>query len=161
MPAVGPFINDALAALGKASSGEISHITEFYTSQSQEIEADIVSARYVPAPAPARLDLNAAHRLLAHAGFDPRHAVQFWEGRAATPQTAECTPGHAEEVRCEEESDTVLMVLPRRWVSSSHPLNTVRVQTLRQELVRWEEARLLARERREKERRAARDEDKG
>ena len=43
------------------------------------------------------------------------------------------------------------MVLPRRWISSSHPVNVVRVQKLRQELERWEEARRVARERREKE----------
>ena len=54
----------------------------------------------------------------------------------------------------EEQSDTVLMVLPRRWISSSHPVNVVRVQKLRQELERWEEARRVARERREKERAA-------
>lgn len=114
----------------------------------------------LPALAPGRLDLNAAHRLLAHAGFDPRRAVQFWEGRAETPQTAECTPGHAEEVQ-REESDTVLMVLPRRWISSSHPVNIVRVQKLRQELERWEDARRVARERREKERGATRDNDQG
>ncbi|KZT73703.1 hypothetical protein DAEQUDRAFT_721773 [Daedalea quercina L-15889] len=132
----GPFINDALASVGKASSGEISHITEYYTSQSQEVEADIVSAR-----------------LLAHAGFDPRHAIYFWEGRGETPKTAECTPGRAEERQREE--DSALLALPRRWISSSHPMNVVRVQKLRQELDRWEEARRKAKEKREKERKQA------
>ncbi|KAH9917033.1 peptidase family M48-domain-containing protein [Fomitopsis serialis] len=134
----GPFINDALASVGKASSGEISRITEYCTSQSQEVEADIVSAR-----------------LLAHAGFDPRHAIHFWEGRNETPKTAECTPGLAEEMQRAEE--TSLLYLPRRWIGSSHPINLVRVQRLRDELDRWEKARFAAREKREKERGKAAD----
>lgn len=42
---VGPFVNDALAGIGKAGSGEVSKLTEYCTSQKQEIEADVVSAR--------------------------------------------------------------------------------------------------------------------
>lgn len=41
----GPFVNDALAQLGKVGSGEISKIGEYCTSGKQEIEADVVSAR--------------------------------------------------------------------------------------------------------------------
>lgn len=44
----GPFVNDALAQLGKVGSGELIRMGEWCTSQKQEIEADIVSARYVP-----------------------------------------------------------------------------------------------------------------
>lgn len=44
---VGPFINDALAGLGKISTGEFSQLAEYCTNKTQEIEADIVSARYV------------------------------------------------------------------------------------------------------------------
>ena len=45
LPAVGPFINDALAGMGKVGAGEFSQLSEFCTSQKQEVEADIVSAR--------------------------------------------------------------------------------------------------------------------
>lgn len=41
----GPFVNDAVAQLGKVGSGEISKIGEYCTSAKQEIEADVVSVR--------------------------------------------------------------------------------------------------------------------
>ena len=43
----GPFVNDAFADLGKAGSGELSKLGEYCTSMKQEIEADVVSARWV------------------------------------------------------------------------------------------------------------------
>jgi Peptidase family M48 len=43
----GPFVNDAVAQLGRVGSGEISKIGEYCTSGKQEIEADLVSARSV------------------------------------------------------------------------------------------------------------------
>ena len=43
----GPFVNDAFADLGKAGSGELSKLGEYCTSTKQEIEADVVSARWV------------------------------------------------------------------------------------------------------------------
>lgn len=43
----GPFVNDAVAQLGKVGSGELMKIGQFCTSVQQEIEADVVSARYV------------------------------------------------------------------------------------------------------------------
>jgi hypothetical protein len=52
---LGPFVNDAVANLGKASSGELSKLGEYCTSMKQEIEADVVSARWVsglPPPSP-------------------------------------------------------------------------------------------------------------
>ncbi|KAJ3512667.1 hypothetical protein NLJ89_g3389 [Agrocybe chaxingu] len=42
----GPFVNDAVAQLGKVGSGELVKISEYCTSAKQEIEADVVSARY-------------------------------------------------------------------------------------------------------------------
>jgi len=42
---LGPFVNDAVADLGKAGSWELSRLGEYCTSMKQEIEADIVSAR--------------------------------------------------------------------------------------------------------------------
>lgn len=46
----GPFVNDAFADLGKAGSGELSKLGEYCTSMKQEIEADVVSARWVSPP---------------------------------------------------------------------------------------------------------------
>jgi hypothetical protein len=43
---LGPFVNDAFAALGNAGSGELSKLGEYCTSMKQEIEADVVSARW-------------------------------------------------------------------------------------------------------------------
>ncbi|KAL6307455.1 peptidase family M48-domain-containing protein, partial [Sparassis latifolia] len=122
----GPFINDAMAGLGKLGSGEFTKVSEYCTSQHQEIEADIVSAR-----------------LLAHAGFDPRHAVRFWEDRQETPKNAECSPAMAE--RWYMPDDPVDPVIPRHWRGATHPIHTVRVQRLKQELARWEKAREKAR----------------
>jgi hypothetical protein len=43
----GPFVNDAVAQLGKVGSGELSKLGQYCMSMKQEIEADVVSARYV------------------------------------------------------------------------------------------------------------------
>lgn len=43
----GPFVNDAVAQLGRAGSLELAKISEHCTSTKQEIEADVVSARQV------------------------------------------------------------------------------------------------------------------
>ena len=42
----GPFVNDAVAQLGKVSTGELAKISEYCTTKNQEIEADTVSMRY-------------------------------------------------------------------------------------------------------------------
>ncbi|KIP07669.1 hypothetical protein PHLGIDRAFT_23967 [Phlebiopsis gigantea 11061_1 CR5-6] len=115
----GPFVNDALAGVGKLGSGHLTELTQYCTSQKQEIEADIVSAR-----------------LLAHAGFDPRNAVRFWEGRHETERTAECSPGRAGDVVRDREWERTS--LPMRWMGASHPMNVVRVERLKDELRRWE-----------------------
>lgn len=43
----GPFVNDALAQLGKVGSLELSKMGDYCTSVKQEIEADVVSARFI------------------------------------------------------------------------------------------------------------------
>ena len=134
---VGPFVNDALAGVGKLGSGHLTELTQYCTSQKQEIEADIVSARYAPSLPAAPASLTApTRRLLAHAGFDPRDAVRFWEGRHETERTAECTPGRAVDVVRDREWERTS--LPMRWMGSSHPMNVVRVERLKDELRRWE-----------------------
>lgn len=112
----GPFVNDAFADLGEAGSGELSKLGEYCTSTKQEIEADIVSAR-----------------LLAHAGFDPRRAVQFWEDRA---EASECVASAAFE-RAENRESPSQRAFTLRIMGSGHPVNEVRVEKLREELGRW------------------------
>ncbi|THH20727.1 hypothetical protein EW146_g686 [Bondarzewia mesenterica] len=41
----GPFVNDAVAQMGKVGSRELTKLGEYCTSETQEIEADVVSAR--------------------------------------------------------------------------------------------------------------------
>ncbi|KAI0049805.1 hypothetical protein FA95DRAFT_1677283 [Auriscalpium vulgare] len=114
----GPFVNDAVANLGKAGSTELSKLGELCSTVKQEIEADVVSAR-----------------LLAYAGFDPRLAMAFWEHRAMVPSTAECTPGSA--IKQEKDKSTVAMKI----MGSGHPINEVRIEKLRDELARWRRER--------------------
>ncbi|KAF7969904.1 hypothetical protein HWV62_25571 [Athelia sp. TMB] len=105
----GPFVNDAVAQLGTLGSSEVARLGEYCTSAHQETEADVVSAR-----------------LLAHAGFDARAAVRFWEARAAVP-FAECA-----NVQQAESAGA------RRLLGSTHPLHDTRIEALKDELVRWE-----------------------
>jgi Peptidase family M48 len=43
----GPFVNDAVANMGKVGSGEVLKLTMLCSSRKQEIEADVVSTRFV------------------------------------------------------------------------------------------------------------------
>ena len=87
-------------------------------------------------------------RLLAHAGFDPRDAVRFWEGRRDTPQNAECSPARASEPRPSPDSATAMA---RRMLGETHPVHELRVEKLKSELERWEQKRQEARLAREKQ----------
>jgi hypothetical protein len=94
--------------------------------------------------------------LLAHAGFDPRRAVQFWEGRAEVSPVTDCVAcsGAAfdREVRGKDQSQQQgqqqqqQRTFPLKIVGSGHPMNEVRVEKLRGELDRWrtERERTLA-----------------
>ncbi|KAJ8455498.1 hypothetical protein ONZ45_g18930 [Pleurotus djamor] len=101
----GPFVNDAVAQLGKVGSIELVKLGEYCTSMKQELEADVVSTR-----------------ILAHAGYDARHAVRFWEER-------------------------INVTMPE-IMGSTHPVNDIRVEKLRAELDRWETERQAALHRR-------------
>ncbi|KIL67603.1 hypothetical protein M378DRAFT_73403 [Amanita muscaria Koide BX008] len=107
----GPFVNDAVAQLGKVGSGELLKLGEHCTSWKQEIEADVVSTR-----------------LLAHAGFDAREALKFWEDRSQV----ECSPTR--------DSQGQLIFGIR---GDSHPLNETRITKIKEELERWEKSRLV------------------
>ncbi|KAF8806968.1 hypothetical protein BYT27DRAFT_6614786 [Phlegmacium glaucopus] len=112
----GPFVNDAVAQLGKVGSLELAKVSEHCTSTKQEIEADVVSAR-----------------LLAHAGFDARDAVKFWESRSDA------------EVECArhgtDDSMQDARQLARRIMGETHPVSELRVNSLKKELERWEAVR--------------------
>ncbi|KAF8627021.1 hypothetical protein AX15_004602 [Amanita polypyramis BW_CC] len=116
----GPFVNDAVAQLGKVGSVELSKFGEYCTSWKQEIEADVVSAR-----------------LLAHAGFDARAAVKFWEERASGGCLSPGRDMHG------------TMIRGIRGGIYSHPLNEMRIGVFKEELQRWEDERkaILARQR--------------
>lgn len=121
----GPFVNDAVAQLGKVGSGELTKIGEYCTSVHQEIEADVVSAR-----------------ILAHAGFDARQAVAFWEHKQNAPQAAECS------LTGRPETSNSSWALTRQIMGSSHPVNEVRIEKLKSELVRWELEKRVAEKKR-------------
>ena len=120
----GPFVNDAVAALGKLGSGELTKVGEYCNSVKQEIEADVVSAR-----------------LLAHAGFDARDAVAFWERRHSSSKPSDCgsTIRPSESPVLQEARS-----LAHRITGQRHPVDEVRVEKLKGELVRWELERRVA-----------------
>lgn len=123
----GPFFNDGIAQLGKVGSGHLTELGEYCTSVKQEIEADIVSAR-----------------LLAHAGFDARKAVEFWERREDTPKSAKCSSAQCADAPAADWNPS------RRIMGTSHPVHEVRIEKLKSELVRWElEKRVAVRRRAE------------
>ncbi|KIK10369.1 hypothetical protein K443DRAFT_670990 [Laccaria amethystina LaAM-08-1] len=118
----GPFVNDAVAQLGKVGSGELIKVGEYCTSVKQEIEADVVSAR-----------------LLAHAGFDARDAVKFWTSRSSQ-EIQECASANRVDTSVSRS-----MTLGRRIMGAGHPVNEGRVESLKGELARWEAERVEAR----------------
>jgi len=116
----GPFVNDAVAQLGKVGTGELAKMSESCTTKSQEIEADTVSMR-----------------ILAHAGFDARDAVRFWERRSG--DGVECA-----RVGKPHVDDDAVQHPGKNITSATHPIGAMRVDGLRSELVRWEEERRKA-----------------
>ena len=77
------------------------------------------------------------YRLLAHAGFDSRKAVQFWEDRAEGFQASECVASAAAIDRAEQRESQSQRAFTLRIMGSGHPVNEVRVEKLREELGRW------------------------
>lgn len=81
------------------------------------------------------------NRLLAHAGFDARKAVSFWEDRACLP--TECANAESIDVHSAPENQKTLQRIMAH-MGSAHPVNDVRVDKLKGELVRWETERRAA-----------------
>ncbi|KAF9476709.1 hypothetical protein BDN70DRAFT_862910 [Pholiota conissans] len=117
----GPFVNDAVAQLGKVGSGELLKLSEACSSTNQEIEADVVSAR-----------------LLAHAGFDARDAIRFWEDRAGGGEL-DCAK-HSQP----DPPESTAGGLARKIMGETHPIHELRVNSLKKELERWETERRKA-----------------
>lgn len=107
----GPFVNDALAQLGRVSSSELERIGKACNTMTQEIEADIVSTR-----------------ILAHAGFDARDAVKFWEDRSTA--SSEC-----------QNTTITHFFQSHSSADTGHPVNEVRLARLRDELAGWSKTR--------------------
>jgi hypothetical protein len=131
----GPFVNDALANVGRASSVDFAAIGERCTSVPQEVEADIVSLRFAPVIWLLRRYPNPSRRLLAYAGFDARDAVGFWEHRAQQP-ISECSSS-----RTDHGHSSPASALSRKISGDDHPLVETRVLRIREELQLWEEQR--------------------
>ena len=74
--------------------------------------------------------LLAPSRLLAHAGFDARDAVKFWEQRSGP--IAECRRSGQPEAPNQPSK------IARQIMGASHPVSELRVNSLKDELTRWE-----------------------
>jgi len=119
----GPFVNDAVANMGKIGSGEVTKLSVLCTTRVQELEADVVSTR-----------------ILAYSGFDPHSTIGFWESRTPTVygDISECATwkedsGNAHNV----EGDKLSYSSTFSLFGSTHPLNDTRVGALTKELLRW------------------------
>ena len=70
--------------------------------------------------------------MLAHAGFDARDAVKFWESRSGAE--AECA-------RHGTDQEHPGGVVARRIMGETHPVSELRINSLKKELERWEDVR--------------------
>ncbi|KAG8711797.1 hypothetical protein FRC08_015423 [Ceratobasidium sp. 394] len=144
---MGPFVNDAVANFTRVGLDDVARSGSTCQSRKLEFEADLVSAR-----------------ILACAGFDPRCAVEFWEGRQSTPANDNAT-SIDKPSDLNPSSDTSLRTLTPLptvpgtfWTSrssalgaargghgdDSHPLDLARVLKLKRELARWEREKAYA-----------------
>jgi Peptidase family M48 len=143
----GPFVNDALFQFGKSHSGEVNKMSLMTAGRKLEIEAGWHSAHHssirkilIRCWNAELLDLVSA-RLLAYAGFDPREAIKFWEGRIDRSKLDQDSPrdavGCAIQGKTDEQDWTTTMTA---WAMGreSHPLKKERVQRLKEEIDRWE-----------------------
>ena len=119
----GPFVNDAVANMGKIGSGEVTKLSVLCTTRVQELEADVVSTR-----------------LLAYAGFDPYSTVKFWESRTPTVygDVSECATWREDSNKARDEGgDKLTRRSALSLFGSTHPMNDTRVGALTGELLRW------------------------
>lgn len=129
----GPFVNDAVANIGKIGSGEATKLSVLCTNRVQELEADTVSTR-----------------ILAYAGFDPHSTIEFWENRTPTVygDVSECAAWKEDSSEARNaEGEKLSYMSAFSLFGSTHPLNDTRVGALTRELLRWskEKEEVLAR----------------
>lgn len=118
----GPFVNDAVANMTRVSRTTILDGHEACLNRKLEIEADIVSAR-----------------ILAYAGFDPRMAVEFWEGRLPLEHDSH----HPQHPHTPSKGGNFWR--GGHHTRDTHPVREERIARLKAELVRWETERQKAR----------------
>ena len=119
----GPFVNDAVANMGKIGSGEVTKLSVLCTTRVQELEADVVSTR-----------------ILAYSGFDPHSTIGFWESRTPTlyGDLSECATWKEDSNSARNaEGDKLSNSSAFSLFGSTHPLNDTRVGALTKELLRW------------------------
>jgi len=119
----GPFVNDAVANMGKIGSGEVTKLSVLCTNRVQELEADVVSTR-----------------ILAYAGFDPHSTIGFWESRTPTVygDVSECATWREDSNDARNaEGGNLSHKSALSLFGSTHPLNDTRVGALTKELLRW------------------------
>ena len=119
----GPFVNDAVANMGKVGSVEVAKFSVLCTTRVQELEADVVSTR-----------------LLAYAGFDPHSTIKFWESRTPTVygDISQCATWREDSNEARNtEGDGLSYSSAFSLFGSTHPLNDTRVGALTKELLRW------------------------
>lgn len=123
----GPFVSDAIADAGKVGIGEMSKHGEACTSRKLELEADLVSVR-----------------LMSLAGFDPKSALSFWEGRLDdngaldADLLGDCAYNKGPEGMAGSYWSPHSGSVTGSSAGPSHPLGAERVRRLRDELGRWE-----------------------
>jgi Zn-dependent protease with chaperone function len=119
----GPFVNDAVANMGKIGSGEVTKLSVLCTTRVQELEADVVSTR-----------------ILAYAGFNPHSTVEFWESRTPTVygDLSECATWKEDSNNARSvEGDKLSYRNAFSLFGSTHPMHDTRVGALTRELLRW------------------------
>lgn len=78
-------------------------------------------------------------RLLAYAGFDAREAINFWESLKGGPNCSGSRKGKSDDPLYK------FATLAHSITGETHPEIEVRIDNLKKELRRWEEAKLVAR----------------
>lgn len=123
----GPAVNDALASMGRTTAEEMTErFGHVGFERRHEYEADFTGLRYVYVELGGVCLCTDVPRVLAHAAFDPRRAVENFAGSVAS----------LEEIGNDEHS---LLDMIKFWSWSGHPSPTDRADAMRGELDRWKE----------------------
>ena len=86
---------------------------------------------------------DVSHRLLAHAGFDARDTIRFWEHRSG--EDVECAkPGVKAAEPPNPNAATQKIARQIMGDQKTHPVGELRVNCLKEELARWESERRKA-----------------